>query len=147
MREYKGYRAGYVTVAQAAYMLNDHIEEVISYLGLSGSRQGDSLWIRNPTRNDHNPSLQIRLKGESKGKWKDQATDDRGDALSLLCYIRGIDNKLLLRIRQLDFKVLRSRRQILDFPLVFWRVRRKRNKFHLRFARKNRARTKQRHYI
>lgn len=93
MREYKGYRAGYVTVAQTAYMLNDHIEEVISYLGLSGSRQGDSLWIRNPTRNDHNPSLQIRLKGESKGKWKDQATDDRGDALSLLCYIRGIDNK------------------------------------------------------
>lgn len=94
MREFKGYRAGtYISVAQTAYMLNDRILDVIDYLHLSGDRRGDSLWIRNPTRDDHNPSLQIRLKGASAGLWKDQATDDSGDALALICYINKIPTR------------------------------------------------------
>jgi hypothetical protein len=88
MREYKGFRKGnYLSIAQVCALLNPRIGDVISYLRLHGQRKGDSLWIKNPTRNDHNPSLQIRLSGAEVGKWKDQATDDRGDALALIRYI------------------------------------------------------------
>ena len=75
MREYKGFRKGnYLSIAQVCALLNPRIGDVIAYLGLHGTRKGDSLWLKNPMRNDHNPSLQIRLTGNDAGKWKDQAT-------------------------------------------------------------------------
>lgn len=75
------------TVPEICCCLNQHIADVVSYLGLNGNRNGDSLWVRNPCRNDHNPSLQIRLGGQAVGKWKDQGIDIKGDALELLQYV------------------------------------------------------------
>ena len=46
MREYKGFRKGnYLSIAQVCALLNPRIGDVIAYLGLHGTRKGDSLWL------------------------------------------------------------------------------------------------------
>lgn len=82
------------TVKEIAYELNQRITDVLSFVGISYANNGRTdTWIKNPTRNDHNPSLQIQLRGADIGKWHDWGTDDKGDALEFLSYILGISKK------------------------------------------------------
>lgn len=92
MTEYKGYRAAdHYTIPQYAAALNDKIVYIIGLLGLKGVQEGIDYVCFNPTRSDrHLGSFRIITKGERRGFWKDFATGDKGDALSLICYIKNV---------------------------------------------------------
>lgn len=99
MREYKGYRAGHhVSAAQLSAGLADHIDDLLSYLGIRGELIGQNLVGRNPTRPDrHAGSFNVCVKGPAPyegghcGLWHDYATGDGGDALDLICYVANVD--------------------------------------------------------
>lgn len=70
-------------------MLAQRIGDLVHAL-LPGGRDERGEWVvRNPTRNDRNPgSFRVHLVGRRAGVWADFATDDAGDALSLVAYVR-----------------------------------------------------------
>lgn len=93
MSEYKGYRAAdHYTIPQIAAALNDKIVYVVSLLGLKGQQDGINYVCYNPTRVDrHLGSFKVVTKGERRGVWKEFATGEGGDALALICYVKGCD--------------------------------------------------------
>lgn len=63
-------------------------------LGLEGRPRGGVWQTKNPRRADrHGGSFTVWLKGASPGAWKDFATDDKGDVLDLVAFLRGTDRK------------------------------------------------------
>jgi hypothetical protein len=72
-----------------ARLLAAQIRDLVQML-LPEGREERGEWVaRNPTRADRNPgSFRIHLHGSRAGVWADFATDDSGDALSLVAYLR-----------------------------------------------------------
>lgn len=70
-------------------MLAAQIRDLVQLL-LPDGREERGEWVaRNPTRADRNPgSFRIHLHGSRAGVWADFATDDAGDALNLVAYVR-----------------------------------------------------------
>ena len=99
MRKFKGYRAGHhISAAQLSAGLADHIDDLLSYLGIRGELIGQNLVGRNPTRPDrHAGSFNVCVKGPAPfeggrcGLWHDYATGDGGDALDLISYVANTD--------------------------------------------------------
>lgn len=72
-----------------ARLLTARIRDLVQQL-LPDGREERGEWVAlNPTRGDRRPgSFRIHLHGMRAGVWADFATDDAGDALSLVAYVR-----------------------------------------------------------
>lgn len=70
-------------------LLTARIRSLVQEL-LPDGREERGEWVAlNPTRGDRKPgSFRIHLTGQRAGVWADFATDDAGDALSLVAYLR-----------------------------------------------------------
>lgn len=80
-------------------MLRDgHVERLCRELCPGGRREGEYWVAPNPTRDDrHRGSFKIWLRGPKRGGFVDYATDDRGDVLDLIAYVRHLDRAEALR--------------------------------------------------
>lgn len=74
-------------------MLARQIRDLVHTL-LPGGREERGEWVAlNPTRGDRRPgSFRIKLVGQRAGVWADFATDEAGDALGLVAYVRYAGN-------------------------------------------------------
>lgn len=76
-----------------ARLLAARIRDLVQAL-LPHGREERGEWVAlNPTRGDRKPgSFRIHLTGSRAGVWADFATDDAGDALSLVAYVKYAGN-------------------------------------------------------
>lgn len=76
-------------VKAIARLLAARIRDLVQQL-LPDGREERGEWVAlNPTRGDRTPgSFRIHLHGQRAGVWADFATDDAGDALNLVAYVR-----------------------------------------------------------
>jgi hypothetical protein len=76
-------------VKTIARLLAARIRDLVQQL-LPDGREERGEWVAlNPTRGDRKPgSFRIHLHGSRAGVWADFATDDAGDALNLVAYVR-----------------------------------------------------------
>lgn len=66
-------------------------------LGLEGRPRGNVWQTKNPRRADtHGGSFTVWVKGAAIGSWKDFATEDKGDVLDLVAFLRACDRKAAL---------------------------------------------------
>lgn len=80
-------------LADIKALLQARIDALVRELAPDGTRAGKYWMAKNPTRDDKRAgSFWIALSGVP-GSWRDEATGDKGDVLSLISYITGLDFK------------------------------------------------------
>ena len=80
-------------LADIKALLQSRIDSLVRELAPQGSRAGKYWMAKNPTRDDKRAgSFWIAMSGVP-GSWRDEATGDKGDVLSLISYITGLDFK------------------------------------------------------
>lgn len=71
--------------------LQARIDSLVRELLPDGHKAGRYWMAKNPTRDDHRGSSFWVLLAGTPGVWKDEATGETGDVLSLVGYVKGID--------------------------------------------------------
>ena len=82
------------SIQDIKYALNDRLENLCGWLGLSGQTKQGKFTPRNPTRNDKTAgSFVIYMSGAKRGGWFEYAGGVGGDSIALIGYIRGLSNR------------------------------------------------------
>lgn len=81
-----------VTIPEIKALLAARIEDLVRTLapGPQGCRKGDYWMPPNPARNDKRPGSFWVLMRKNPGVWKDEATGDTGDVISLIQYTQRL---------------------------------------------------------
>lgn len=80
----------HLPVAVIKGALQDRLEQLVRELLPGGRREANRWKAKNPTRRDREAgSFAVWLTGPAKGAWKDYASDDKGDVIDLVRYVRG----------------------------------------------------------
>ncbi len=86
-------------IADVKGLLQLRVDALVRHCAPEGKLQ-HGYWIaRNPTRDDRNAGsfyVIVDRAGKTPGAWNDQATNDKGDILDLICYTQHLDRKAAL---------------------------------------------------